>query len=148
MNDTLIKQVETLSTNSNRLSFLCNAVALLNEKVSNVNWVGVYLLKGNSLYIGPFQGKLPCEKIEMGRGVVGKCMEQGQVLNVKNVKDFNDYIACDQDTKAELCIPLVYNDKKIGVLDFDSKVVNRFNEYDTNILIEISKIISRVLSNN
>lgn len=148
MNETLIKQVEALNNNSNRLSFLCNAVALLNEKINNINWVGLYILKGNTLYVGPFQGKVACEKIEMGHGVCGKCLEKGEVLNVKNVKEFPDHIACDPDTKSELCIPLVFDNKKLGVLDIDSKVVNRFNDYDTKTLIEVAKIISKVLSNN
>lgn len=148
MNDTLIKQVEALNDNSNRLSFLCNSVALLNEKINNINWVGLYILKGNTLYVGPFQGKVACEKIEMGKGVCGKCLEKGEVLNVKNVKEFEGHIACDPDTKSELCIPLVYEGKKLGVLDIDSKVVNRFNDYDTKVLSEVANIISKVLSNN
>ena len=147
MKDTVIKQLEALNTNSNRLSFLCNAMALLSEKVNNANWIGVYLLKGNALYVGPFQGKVACEKIELGKGVCGKAMETGEILNVKNVKEFEGYIACDPDTKSELCIPLISNGKKIGVLDVDSKVVNRFNEYDTKILIEVANIITKVLSN-
>lgn len=145
MNETLIKQVEALN-GDNRLTFLCNAVALLHEKVNNINWVGLYILKGNTLHLGPFQGKVACEKIELGRGVCGKALANNEVLNVKNVKEFIDHIACDPDTKSELCIPLVYNNKKLGVLDFDSKVVNRFNEYDTKILIEVAKIITNGLA--
>lgn len=148
MNDTIIKQVEALNNDSNRLSFLCNAVALMNEKVNNINWVGLYLLKGNTLYVGPFQGKVACEKIELGKGVCGKAIEKGEVLNVKNVKEFEGHIACDPDTKSELCIPLIHEGKKLGVLDIDSKVVNRFNDYDTKILIEIANIITKVLSKN
>ena len=146
MNESLVKQVQELAKDTNRLSFLCNICALLNEKINNINWVGFYLAKNNTLFVGPFQGKVACQRIENGKGVCGKCYENGEVLNVKNVKDFPGYIACDQDTKSELCIPLIYNDKKIGVLDVDSKVINRFNEYDTNTLIEISEIISRVLA--
>ena len=148
MNETLLQQIESLNNNSNRLSFLCNVVALLNEKINNINWIGLYILKNNTLYVGPFQGKVACEKIEMGQGVCGKSLEKGEVLNVKNVKEFEGHIACDPDTKSELCIPLIFEGKKLGVLDVDSKVVNRFNDYDTKILTEAAKLISKVLSNN
>lgn len=147
MNDTLIKQVEALS-DCNRLTFLCNAMALLNEKINNINWVGLYIAKGENLYLGPFQGKIACEVIPFGKGVCGKAYQNNEVLNVKNVKEFPDHIACDSDSKSELCIPLVWDNKKLGVLDIDSKVVNRFNEYDTKILIEVAKVISKVLANH
>lgn len=147
MKETIIKQLEALNTNSNRLSFLCNAMALLSEKMNNTNWVGIYLLKGNTLYVGPFQGKVACEKIELGKGVCGKSMETGEILNIKNVKECSNYISCDPDTKSEICIPLISNNKKIGVLDIDSKIVNRFNEYDTKILVKIAAILTEVLSN-
>lgn len=148
MNESIIKQVEELSKDTNRLSFLCNTVALLNEKVNNINWVGLYILKKDTLYVGPFQGKVACQKIEVGKGVCGECINKGEVLNVKNVNEFPGHIACDEATKSELCIPLIHEDKKLGVLDIDSKVFNRFNEYDTKILIEVAKVISKVLANN
>lgn len=147
MNEALIKQVQEMAKNTNRLSFLCNISALLNEKINNINWVGFYLEKNNVLYVGPFQGKVACQSIENNKGICGVSYAKGELLNIKNVNDFPGYIACDQDTKSELCIPLIYNNIKIGVLDIDSKVINRFNEYETNTLIEIAKIVSEVLAN-
>ena len=145
MNESIIKQVEEFSKDTNRLTFLCNTCALINEKMGNINWVGFYIVKKDALYLGPFQGKVACTKIDLNKGVCGKAFSNNEVLNVKNVKEFEGHIACDSDTKSELCIPLVYNNKKLGVLDIDSKVFNRFNEYDTRILIKIAKIISKVL---
>ena len=145
MNETIIKQIEELAKDTNRLSFLCNTSSLINEKMNNVNWVGFYIAKKDALYLGPFQGKLACNKIEFNKGVCGKAFSNNEILNVKNVKEFDGYIACDSDSKSELVIPLVYNDKKIGVLDIDSKVFNRFNDYDIKVLKQVSQIISKVL---
>lgn len=145
MNETIVKQIEELAKDTNRLSFLCNASSLINEKMNNVNWVGFYIAKKDALYLGPFQGKLACNKIGFDKGVCGKAFSNNEVLNVKNVKEFNGYIACDNDSKSELVIPLVYNNKKLGVLDIDSKVFNRFNEYDVKVLKQVSEVISKVL---
>lgn len=145
MNENIIKQIEELSKDTNRLSFLCNAVALINEKMNNINWVGLYIYKDNALLLGPFQGKLACSKLSLDKGVCAKAYNTNEVVNVKNVKEFEGHIACDADTKSELAIPLFYNDKKLGVLDIDSKVFNRFNEYDTRIIKEVANIISKVL---
>ena len=92
-----------------------------------LNWVGFYLFENEYLVVGPFQGKPACVEIQVGNGVCGKAFQLNQVLNVKNVHLFEGHIACDSDSNSELVIPLVKNDIKIGVLDIDSPLYNRFD---------------------
>lgn len=123
------------------VSNLSNITALLKEAFTKISWVGFYLSKENKLYLGPFQGKVACTIIEIGKGVCGTAAAKQETLIVDNVDEFHGHITCDVDSKSEIVIPLVKNDKVIGVLDLDSYDYSSFNEIDQKYLEEISELI-------
>jgi len=112
------------------IAALSNASALLNERLEQVNWVGFYLMVGNQLVLGPFQGKVACVRIPVGKGVCGTAVLENQVQRVGDVHAFPGHIACDASSNAEIVLPLSVNGEIIGVLDIDSTVYQRFDEQD------------------
>lgn len=115
---------------------LANASALLNQFLSDVNWVGFYLLKEDELVLGPFQGMPACVRIPIGKGVCGTAVKNKQTLRVEDVHQFPGHIACDAASNSEIVIPLIVNDNVVGVLDIDSPLKNRFDETDEVFLEE------------
>ena len=124
---------------------LANASALLWENLEDVNWAGFYLLEGQTLVLGPFQGKPACIEIPLGRGVCGTAAASGKTQLVPNVHEFEGHIACDGASNSEIVIPLFKNGKVIGVLDIDSPSFSRFDESDREGLEEFARIIEDVL---
>lgn len=103
--------------------------------MTDINWVGFYLLNSeNVLTLGPFQGKIACTRIPVGKGVCGQAVAQNKVLRVDNVHQFDGHIACDSASNSEIVLPLYQNDKIIGVLDIDSPKFARFTEQEQQIL--------------
>ncbi|AGH73631.1 GAF domain-containing protein [Edwardsiella piscicida] len=114
----------------NAIATLSNVSALLYERLPAVNWAGFYFLDGQTLVLGPFQGKLACVRIPVGRGVCGTACATGQVQRVGDVHRFDGHIACDAESNAEIVLPLVVDGRTIGVLDIDSTQFERFDEED------------------
>lgn len=128
---TLAKQLDALLTGeSDRIANLSNASALLNQFLTNINWVGFYVLQGEELVLGPFQGLPACVRIPIGRGVCGTAVGKEQTIVVKDVHDFPGHIACDAASQSEIVIPLIKEGQVLGVLDIDSPIVNRFSKED------------------
>lgn len=128
---TLAKQLDALLTGeSDRIANLSNASALLNQFLPNINWVGFYVLQGEQLILGPFQGLPACVRIPIGRGVCGTAVSKEETMVVKDVHDFPGHIACDAASQSEIVIPLKKEGEIIGVLDIDSPIVNRFSKED------------------
>ncbi len=122
---------------------LANASALLNQFLTDINWVGFYLNKNNELVLGPFQGLPACIRIPFGKGVCGTAAQNKATIIVPDVHKFPGHIACDPLSKSEIVIPLIKNNQVIGVLDIDSPIHNRFSHLDktyleafVNILVE------------
>jgi GAF domain-containing protein len=107
-----------------------------------ISWVGFYLFDGAKLYLGPFQGKVACTKIEIGKGVCGKSAEKKETLIVADVDKFAGHIACDSDSKSEIVIPIIKGGDLFGVLDVDSYNLNAFNDTDKFYLEEICNFLS------
>lgn len=147
--DTLLYQLKALIENEdNNISMLSNASALLNETLDDINWVGFYLIDKGKLILGPFQGKVACTKIDIGKGVCGTAYQRKMLLNVDNVHEFQGHIACDSASNSEIVIPLIYNGRQFGVLDIDSTSYSRFS-YDDEILFQqVADIISKQISLN
>lgn len=131
-NKEIISELSSLLT-GHWLTDLANTSALLMERVPDINWVGFYLLENShdtTLWLGPFQGKPACTTIGFGKGVCGKAFLEGKTIRVNNVNDFIGHIVCDAKSQSELVVPLIKNNKKIGVLDIDSASLNRFTADD------------------
>jgi L-methionine (R)-S-oxide reductase len=114
----------------NGLANAANMCALLYQMLSEVNWVGFYFLQGGELVLGPFQGKVACVRIAMGRGVCGTAAERREILVVPDVSEFPGHIACDAASRSEIVLPLVQHGRLLGVLDVDSPELARFDNED------------------
>lgn len=113
-----------------------NASALLNESINNINWVGFYFWEeeDQQLVLGPFQGRVACIRINSGKGVCGTAFEQGETIVVSNVNEFPGHIVCDSRSQSEIVIPLIRENKVIGVLDLDAPVKERFGDKEKELL--------------
>ena len=109
---------------------IANLVALIAYYVPDLNWVGVYLLEGDTLFLGPFQGLPACTTIALGKGVCGSAAKERVTYNVKDVHQFDGHIACDGASNSELVIPVIINGQLLGVLDLDSPLFDRFQGID------------------
>jgi len=142
---TALKQLtELLDPGDEVVTTLANASAFLGELLADINWVGFYLLKGETLYLGPFQGKPACTRIAVGKGVCGTAIQKDCTLRVDNVHEFPGHIACDCASNSEIVVVLHgENGSQLGVLDIDSPLFSRFSEEDEAFLTEAAEIISR-----
>jgi GAF domain-containing protein len=127
------------------LATLANTSALLFERLSDVNWAGFYLLEGDTLVLGPFQGKIACVRIPVGRGVCGTAVAQNSVQRVEDVHQFSGHIACDAASNAEIVLPITLNNQIIGVLDIDSVAFSRFTAEDEQGLRELVSHLENTL---
>ena len=149
--DLIIRQMEALAEiSSDYIPVMANAAALLYHSMEDINWVGFYLVKGDVLILGPFQGKTACVKIEKGRGVCGTAWEEDRTLLVPDVHDFPGHIACDSESRSEIVIPIHGDREVFAVLDIDSPVPARFSEPDMrgllDLVVSMEKIITITLS--
>jgi len=137
-------QVKSLiSRNDNLISSLANLTAALKQTFEKISWVGFYILEGNYLYLGPFQGKVACTKIEIGKGVCGTAAQKMETVIVPDVNKFPGHIACDADSKSEIVVPIIKDKKVYGVLDLDSNSYNAFDEIDKKYLEELTNFLSK-----
>ena len=135
----LIQQVEALIHDEpNRIANLANAAALLGQFLSDVNWVGFYLLDEtsgkNELVLGPFQGLPACVRIPLGKGVCGTSAERRETVLVPDVHAFPGHIACDAASQSEIVVPILVGNELVGVLDIDSPIKSRFDDIDQQYL--------------
>ncbi len=137
LNDLLDQSDEPVTTLANASAFL---YALLND----VNWVGFYLLRGEELYLGPFQGKPACTRIQAGKGVCGTAVAEAKTQRVDDVHAFPGHIACDSASNSELVVLLRKEDGAIvGLLDIDSPLPARFSERDAAEMERAAEIVSQ-----
>ncbi|MBQ1315815.1 MAG: GAF domain-containing protein [Erysipelotrichaceae bacterium] len=146
--ENLIMQFEGLMSDQKYLiTLLSNASALLMDNLSDLNWSGFYLYRDGRLILGPFQGKVACEIIEMGKGVCGTSAVKDETVLVRNVHQFPGHIACDSASNSEIVIPLHVRGKLFGVLDIDSPKLERFDDTDRENLEIIARIIEKAIEN-
>ena len=122
---------------------LANASALLYQSLDRLNWAGFYLLEGETLVLGPFQGKPACIEIPLGKGVCGTAARENKTQRVDDVHRFPGHIACDSASRSELVIPLHQNGAVVGVLDIDSPEPARFSPEDQTGLEEFAQILEQ-----
>jgi len=139
---TLIAQEKALIEGERDLiANLANSAALLNWFLEDINWVGFYLLKENQLVLGPFQGLPACIRIPLGKGVCGTAASEMKTQRIADVHQFPGHIACDGATNAEIVIPLIKEQRCLGVLDIDSPSKSRFSEEDKHWLEEFVSVL-------
>lgn len=127
----MCKQMRSLAENCPLpLPALSNCAALLWEHLDQINWAGFYLLKNDMLYLGPFQGKVACTVIPVGKGVCGTAAATKKIQLIPDVHQFPGHIACDSASNSEIVLPIFVQDKLIGVMDIDSPAYARFSQED------------------
>ena len=137
------KQLRSLlNKEENILSNLANFTAALKQTFEKISWVGFYLFDGNKLYLGPFQGKVACTVIDVGKGVCGTAASKKETVIVDDVDRFPGHIACDPESRSEIVVPIIKNDKLYGVLDLDSRDLNSFSREDQKYLEEYCSFLS------
>lgn len=127
------------------ISALANCSALLFEHLEGVNWAGFYLLDGDTLVLGPFQGKVACVRIPVGKGVCGTAVAQNIIQRVDDVHAFPGHIACDAASNAEIVLPITLDGRVVGVLDIDSTIYHRFDQEDEDGLKALVERLCRQL---
>ena len=142
----LCEQLRSLAESERHwLPLLSNASALLYDALPELNWAGFYLMESGSLLLGPFQGKIACIRIPLGKGVCGTAAERDETQLVPDVHAFPGHIACDCASRSEIVVPLHGGGKVIGVLDIDSPVEGRFGEEDRAGLEALCAVLERHL---
>ena len=127
----LANQLDVLLTGEkNMYANLSNASALVNQFFDRINWAGFYMMDGQELVLGPFQGLPACIRIPLGKGVCGTAAQDKESIIVADVNAFPGHIACDAASQSEIVVPLLKDGLVLGVLDIDSPELNRFNEED------------------
>ncbi|BCU52568.1 L-methionine (R)-S-oxide reductase [Staphylococcus auricularis] len=143
----LQKQLESLiEDETNLITILSNASALINDNLDEVNWVGFYLVDNGELILGPFQGHPACMHIALGSGVCGTAASQDETQVVQDVHQFPGHIACDANSQSEIVVPIHQHNEVIGVLDIDAPIKNRFDETDKQGLETVVAILEAQLN--
>jgi len=124
---------------------LSNLSALILDTLPDLNWAGFYLMRGEQLVVGPFQGKPACIHIPIGRGVCGTAVEKDEIQIVPDVHAFPGHIACDGASASEIVFPIHKGDSVIGVLDIDSPVKGRFDQTDADGLQTVVNLIEETV---
>src|SRR5688500_118544 len=122
-----------------RVANAANLAALVYHALPDLNWVGFYFYDGAELVVGPFQGLPACVRIALDKGVCGAAARTRHTQRVADVEAFPGHIACDAASRSELVVPLVKDDRLIGVFDLDSPRVGRFDEDDQRGLEAIAQ---------
>ena len=136
---TLLPQLQALvSSETDLVANLANTAAAL-KQTFNFFWVGFYVVKGEELVLAPFQGPLACTRIRFGKGVCGMAWKEARTLVVADVEQFPGHIACSSDSKSEIVVPVIKENKVVAVLDIDSDALNSFDEIDARYLEQLCK---------
>lgn len=140
--ETLLSQIKALiDGETDTVANMANVAAAL-KQTFNFFWVGFYLVKEDSLVLGPFQGPIACTRIRFGKGVCGTAWKEAKTQIVPDVELFPGHIACSSESKSEIVIPLFKGDKVIGVLDIDSEKLNSFDQFDAFYLEKLSNLLA------
>ena len=139
-----LEQIKTIIDKDLPLvSNLSNVSAIL-FKLGNINWAGFYLTKNDELLLGPFQGDVACTRIPLGKGVCGTSALKKETIVVLDVNKFPGHIACSSLSKSEIVVPIIKDNKVVGVIDIDSPIYDRFHDEEKNFLIEVSNILKNL----
>lgn len=142
----LISQVQALVEDVPwPIANLANVSALLYDSLEDVNWAGFYIKEGDLLVLGPFQGKIACVEIPIGRGVCGTAARDHTTQLVPDVHCFEGHIACDSASRSEIVVPVHRGGELFGVLDIDSPVKGRFTEDDRAGLERLVAVLEKYL---
>ena len=131
--DLLLQQADALlAGETDQIANMANLSALIYHNLPDLNWAGFYILRGDELVLGPFQGQVACVRIPVGKGVCGTAVATGEIQRVEDVHAFPGHIACDAASESEIVLPVRHEGRVIAVLDIDSPILARFDQTDQN----------------
>ena len=133
-----------ISGETDEIAVLANTCAALREAFGFF-WTGFYLVKNDQLVLGPFQGDVACYRIRKGRGVCGTAWAEARTQVVPDVEQFPGHIACSSLSKSEIVVPVIANNKVIGVLDIDSDELGTFDETDRIYLEKLVDVLVKTI---
>jgi GAF domain-containing protein len=138
----LLPQIEALTAGEpDLIANLANTMGAL-KQAFGFFWVGAYLVKGDELVLGPFQGPIACTRIRRGKGVCGASWAQAQTLLVPDVELFPGHIACSSESKSEIVVPVLKDGQVVMVLDVDSDQLNDFDQDDQQALEQLAQLMA------
>ncbi len=140
-----IKQLEAiLGDEDDVISRMANISAFVYENLADINWIGFYIVRGDVLKVGPFQGKVACSNIPKGKGVCGTAWERLETIVVPDTHQFEGHIACDPVSRSEVVIP-IFDEKgdMYAELDVDSPLLNRFSKKEVEFLTAVSLLVQK-----
>lgn len=120
-----------------------NIAAILFEGLTDINWAGFYFLRAGQLVLGPFQGRVACTRIDMGKGVCGTAARQRATIVVPDVHQFEGHIACDAASRSEIVVPIMRAGQVLGVIDIDSPHVARFTPAHAKLIEQVASLYVR-----
>lgn len=140
----LLSQIEVFANaDDNPISVLSNCAAVMKVVFpKEYFWVGFYIVDGNELILGPFQGTPACTRIKYGSGVCGSVWKERRSLVVNDVEEFPCHIACSSLSKSEIVVPLFFEGIVVGEIDIDSTELSTFNDTDRKYLEQAAEIIA------
>ena len=132
-----------IESEPDQIASLSNITALIKDFYGDAcSWAGFYVMKDNHLVLGPFQGKVACTRIQIGKGVCGTAVKTRKTQVVPNVHEFEGHIACDSGSNSEIVANIFKDNEVVGVLDLDSYQFETFNQDDAAMLEALCEIIS------
>lgn len=138
-------QIEALVSGVDNLTgALANVSAALKETFSHYFWVGFYIVNGQNLELGPFQGPVACYTIPRGKGVCGKAWQMGQTLTVPDVSKFEGHIACSSESRSEIVVPIFKDGEVVAVIDVDSSELGAFDSTDQQGLEQVAQTLGHL----
>ncbi|MEE0488174.1 MAG: GAF domain-containing protein [Prevotella sp.] len=140
----LISQIEVFANDADHpISVLSNCAAVMKTIFpEEYFWVGFYIVDGDELYLGPFQGMPACTRIKFGRGVCGTAWKEQRSLVIEDVKKFPEHIACSSLSRSEIVVPLKHNGVVVGEIDIDSTELATFDDVDRQFLEHAAEMIA------
>jgi len=142
----LLKKVKSLvESGKDKHQVLKEVVNLLKKNLSGYNWVGIYLMEGEELVLGPYLGKpSPHTRITLDKGVCGAAAREKKTIIVPDITQDSRYLACSPETQSEIVVPIMKEDKPVGEIDIDSDTKDAFHQNDKDILERVSSILSEM----
>jgi L-methionine (R)-S-oxide reductase len=135
------QQAAIIEIEHDKIANLANSSALLADALPNTVFAGYYLFDGKELVLGPFQGKVSCTRIKMGKGVCGESAKTQKTVLVDDVKKHENYISCDSAARSEIVVPMVKNGELLGVLDLDSSITEGYDAIDQEYLEQFVEVL-------